>query len=213
MPTHEAYAVEGGRAETLPASVMTFSEEQKTPEQYRAKVERDREILERFTQEHPDNPRGWYYLGDTYTGLGEDELAKNAFYNCFELEGWDEESAWSCYRIAEIYCKWNDYGSALHWCALGMSRHSGMAELPWLAGFCCWKMGRFNHAIYWENMAVALNAMGAEEDRINFRHEPALHEGPFDVLRYAHREIGEDVEADIYEEAFRDQLEQRLGPQ
>ena len=194
-PTHECWVSDGGKIETIPASVATFSELPKTAEQYKAKAERDQKILWEYTAEHPDDPRWWYYLGDTYAGLGEDALAVDAFDRCWSLDGWDEESAWAAYRIAEIACKGNDYREALQWCCNGMARHSGMAELPWLAGFCCFHLGRYQQAIWWERMAIALNKAKAAEYRINFRHEPALWEGPYDVMAHAYAAMGKDVSA------------------
>lgn len=193
-PTHECWVSDPGST-TGTLDGITFSELPKTEAQYRAKAERDREILEQYTQEHPGDPRWFYYLGDTYSGLGDDLRAVNAFWECWELNGWDEESAWAAYRIAEINCKIGNYDDALGWCTRGMSRHPGMAELPWLAGYCCFKMGRFQHAIWWEEMAIALNKAKAADHRINFRHEPALWEGPYDVMSHASAALGRDVKS------------------
>lgn len=198
MPTHEAYVVDGGKAETVPPTVMTFSESPKSPEQYREKAERDRGILEKFTQENPDDPRGWYYLGDTYSGLGMKEEAKRAFLKCYLLDGWDEEAAWAAYRKATIEIEEGDYAWALSSCVSGMKHHPGMAELPWLAGYCCYKLGRYQHAIWWEMMAVSLNDEEAHTHRINFRHEPALWEGPADVLKHAYAALGNDKAAEFW---------------
>lgn len=191
-PTHEAWVADPGST-TGTLEGITFSELPKSEEQYRAKVERDRTILEAYTQEHPDDPRWWFYLGDTYSGLGMDDEAMNAFAQCWGLNGWDEESAWAAYRFAEICCKREDYKGGLNWSTAGMERHPGMAELPWLAGYCCYKMGRYQHAIWWEEMAIALNKAKSAEHRINFRHEPALWEGPYDVMSHANAALGKDV--------------------
>ena len=207
--THECWVSDPGST-TGTLEGITFSELPKTEAQYRAKAERDREILEKYTQDHPDDPRWWYYLGDTYSGLGDDAKALDAFARCYFRNGWDEESAWACYRQAEILCKENDYQMALAWCCNGMRRHPGMAELPWLAGYCCFKMGRFQHAIWWEEMAIALNDAEAHTHRINFRHEPALHEGPFDVVRYAYEQLGDKESGEQATEFFELELEARL---
>jgi hypothetical protein len=46
---------------------------------------------------------------------------------------------------------------------------------------------------------------GAIVPRIGFRHPPALWEGPYDVLRFALRHMGDDASADeaerLYQEA------------
>lgn len=193
-PTHECWVADPeSKVGTLEG--ITFSELPKTHEQYQAKAERDRDILEKYTKKHPDDPRWWYYLGDTYSGLGMDDEALQAFADCWSLNGWDEESAWAAYRVAEIFINMKAYNDALSWCCNGMARHSGMAELPWLAGFCCFHLGRYQQAIWWEQMAIALNKAKAAEHRINFRHEPALWEGPYDVMAHAHAAMGKDVSA------------------
>lgn len=211
-PTHECWvADQGSKVGTLEG--ITFSELPKTAEQYKAKAERDRTILEAYTQEHPDDPRWWFYLGDTYSGLGMDSDALMAFSSCYWLNGWDEESAWAAYRVAELYCKIKNYKAALDWCCNGMSRHPGMAELPWLAGFCCFHLGRYQQAIWWETMAEAINATDAYEQRINFRHEPAHWDGPLDVMSHAYAAMGDESLAKHYRKEADSALERRLESQ
>jgi hypothetical protein len=209
-PTHECWIADPG-SEVTTWSGMTFAELPKTPEQYRAKAERDRDILLRYTDEHEGDPRWWYYLGDTFAGLGEADDAYVAFSTCWGLDGWDEESAWAAYRIAEMSCRKNDFKSGLRWCLNGMQRHPGMAELPWLAGYCCYHLGRYQHAIWWEHMACELNYKAAHEQRINFRHEPALWEGPYDVLRWSYLAIGDIYRASHAEKDVQLMMDRRLS--
>lgn len=209
-PTHECWVSDPGST-TGTLEGITFSELPKTEEQYRAKAERDREILETYTQEHPDDPRWWYYLGDAYSGLGQRIESDRAFIRCWNLNGWDEESAWSAYRIATAFVGDGNYESALTWCCNGMTRHPGMAELPWLAGYCCFKLGRFQHAIWWEEMAARLNEMGAADHRINFRHEPALWEGPLDVLSHAYAAMGDEEGSKSLRFYCENMMKARLG--
>jgi len=61
-PTHEAFVTDEGASRFTLSEMMTFSEIPKTKEQYRAKVERDRDILEDYVVKHPKDPRWWYYL-------------------------------------------------------------------------------------------------------------------------------------------------------
>ncbi len=209
-PTHECWIADPGST-TGTLEGITFSELPKTPEQYRAKAERDRDILLRYTDEHEGDPRWWYYLGDTFAGLGEADDAYVAFSTCWSLDGWDEESAWAAYRIAEMSCRKNDFKSGLRWCLNGMQRHPGMAELPWLAGYCCYHLGRYQHAIWWEHMACELNYKAAHEQRINFRHEPALWEGPYDVLRWSYLAIGDIYRASHAEKDVQLMMDRRLS--
>lgn len=202
-PTHEAFIIAGGGSGTLDG--MLFDELGKTTEQYRQKAERDIAILSRHTAEHPDDPRWRYYLGDSLAGLGRHQEAIAAFRVCANLNGWDEESAWAMYRAAECLLKLDRPVEAIEACAAGMAKHAGMAELPWLAGYAAWHAGRPAQAVYWARQSIALGhyaGIGASAPRIGFRHPPALWEGPYDVLRFALRALGDVAGADEAERSF-----------
>lgn len=151
-PTHEAWITDDGAQRTTWHG-MTFTEEPKTPEQYRAKVERDREILEAYTKEHPDDPRWWYYLGDTYVGLGETRQAEDAFLQCWIRNGWDEESAWAAYRAGQLVYEEGDYASALNWALNALMRRADLPEACWLAGLCRYYQGHYGDAFVWGQLA------------------------------------------------------------
>lgn len=209
-PTHEAFIHDGGGAETLTGVI--FSELSKSQEQYRQKAERDIAILTRHTAAHPDDPRWFYYLGDSYAGLDRHEEAIGAFRTCASLNGWDEEGAWAMYRAAECLLKLGRPVEAIEACALGMARHAGLAELPWLAAYASWQAGKPAQAAYWARQSIAMGhfaGAGASVPRIGFRHPPALWEGPYDVLRYALRAIGDDAGADEAEELFAQAMAER----
>jgi len=195
--THEVYPAHALGAETLDRCV--FWEEAKTPEQLRAKFVRDARLLGAMTLEHPTEPRWHYYLGDTLQNLGYLEAAIVAYRQCSELRGWDEEAAWACYRCAECHCAREQWQAVVDVCAEGLARHGGIAELAWLAGFASLKLGRALHAVGWARSAIALGdyrGAGPSFGRIYFRHVPALWEGPFDVLRFALRALGDEAGAD-----------------
>jgi hypothetical protein len=195
-PTHEAFISDGARSGTLPGIV--FEELPKSPEDYRRKAERDITILSRHTAEHPDDPRWFYYLGDSLAGLGRHDEAIAAFRRCASLNGWDEEGAWALYRAAECFLSLDRPGDAVETCATGMARHAGLAELPWLAAYASWQAGRPAQAVYWARQAIAIGhfaGAGATVPRIGFRYPPALWEGPYDVLRFALRAIGDNAGA------------------
>jgi tetratricopeptide (TPR) repeat protein len=197
-PTHEAFVQRGGNGTDTLAG-MLFDELGKTPEQYRHKAERDAKILLRHTKHHPDDPRWFYYLGDTLAGLGMHEEAVGAFLKCAGLNGWDEEGAWAMYRAAESLLKIDRPAEAIEACATGMAKHAGLAELSWLAAYASWQANRAAQAVYWARHAIALGhfaGSGAEVPRIGFRYPPALYEGPYDVLRFALRRLGDDAGAD-----------------
>jgi tetratricopeptide (TPR) repeat protein len=201
-PTHEAYSG-GGRTETLPLAM--FDELGKDAAQYRRKAERDVAILTRHIAQHPSDPRWHYYLGDSLAGLQRHEEAVAAFRACAALRGWDEESAWALYRAGESLIALGRPVEAIEACAEGMSRHAGLGELPWLAAYAAWKAGRPQQAVHWARVSVILGhylGSGATVPRIGFRHPPALWEGPFDVLRFALRQIGDDAGADEAEQLY-----------
>jgi tetratricopeptide (TPR) repeat protein len=177
----------------------------KSEEGYRRKAERDVGILTRYTAEHPDDPRWFYYLGDSLSGLGRHDEAIAAFRICASSDGWDEEGAWALYRAAECFLKLDRPVEAVEACAAGMARHAGLAELPWLAAYASWHAGIPAQAVYWAQQAIALGhfaGAGGSVPRSGFRHPPALWEGPYDVLRFALRRVGDDTGADEAERLF-----------
>lgn len=201
-PTHEAF-LGPGLVETLPG--VAFRELGKSAAQYARKAERDVRILTRHVAEHPDDPRWRYYLGDSLAGLGRHEEAVEQFRACTALRGWDEESAWAMFRAAECLLALGRPTDAVDACATGVSRHAGLAELPWLAAFASWRAGLPAQAVYWARMSVVQGlyaGAGASVPRMGFRHTPALWEGPFDVLRFALRGIGDDEGADDAEREY-----------
>jgi tetratricopeptide (TPR) repeat protein len=166
----------------------TFSELAKSPESYRRKLERDLPILIQETHDNPTNPRHYYYLGQTLEGLGEYERAISAFEACVALDGWQDEAAWACYTAARCCTSIGEYKKAEEYCARGLTKNPSMAELPWLAGWCCYKRGAYKDANTWSRLAMCL----AKENRGGvFRHVPAWYEGPYDVMRHAYEAMGD----------------------
>lgn len=203
-PTHEAFIRSSGAVATLDG--IWFDELKKSAKAYRKKAARDVDILQRYTVEHPRDPRWFYYLGDSHAGLERHEDAVAAFRACYALNGWDEESAWAAYRAAESLLKLGKRAEALEACAIGMTRHAGLAELPWLAAYASYQQGRPAQAVYWARLSATLGnfvGSGASVPRISFRHLPALWEGPFDILRFALREIGDEAGADDAERHYK----------
>jgi hypothetical protein len=80
----------------------------KTREQFQAKLERDLAVLSEETRDKPCEARWWYYLGQTYEGLGRTGEAIAAFQRCATIrQGWPEQAAWACYRAAASYAHWD----------------------------------------------------------------------------------------------------------
>ncbi len=102
---------------------------------------------------------------------------------------------------------------AVERCVVGIGLHPGIPELPWLAGFASWRAGRYRDAVAFSNLAIVHGeycGLAGEVARGLFRHLPALYEGPFDVLRYAYRALGEESAADQAERDFRAAYDARL---
>lgn len=222
-PTHEAWITDDGAKRITWGRNYgyVFDELPKNPEQLTAKFERDKDILEAWTKDHPKDPRWWYYLGDNKANLGNWEDAVRAFRRCYDLDGWDEESAWSAYRIAE---QWIGQGGpaqleqAITWGLNGMRRRADFPEFPWLIGWCSYYLGRYQQAITWSEIAVNLGQYRKLEgelptiktwDRIGFRYPPAHYEAPFDVMRWAWGELGDTYAVSYAQAAFELALEMR----
>jgi hypothetical protein len=90
-------------------------------------------------------------------------------------------------------------------CAAGLAHHPGLAELPWLAAFASWRGERFAHAVSWARLAIALGRFrgdGSAAPRGATRHPAALYEGPYDVLRFALRALGDEAGAAAAERLY-----------
>jgi tetratricopeptide (TPR) repeat protein len=204
-PTHEAYPAAALGSATLEKCI--FRDKPKTEAQLKAKFERDVRVLRAWTASHPDEARWLYYLGDALQNLGRTKEAISAYQNCAALRGWDEEAAWACYRAAECWCILGEWSHAVDECATGMARHPGVAELPWLAAYAAFKGGRTQHAVWWARASIALGrfkGVGDDVPRISFRNQAALFEGPYDVLRFALRALGDTTGAEEAERLYGD---------
>lgn len=194
-PIHESLEkMRQGRRSLLRG--VRFTELAKSSEQLRNKLYRDLRILEAQTQNNPANPRWFYYLGSTLKGLGRPREAIDAYEKCARMGGWAEEAAFACFGAAECWCRLKEWHSAAKACVEGLMLRPATAELAWLAGWACYQAGRYHDAIAWSHMAIAngrFAGSGADDERIGFRNLHGLYEGPYDVLRFAYRAVG-DVE-------------------
>ena len=186
----------GGQA-TLHA--VSCRELPKSAEQTMAKMEFILPALERMTQENPQSPRWFYYLGDTLANLGRKEDAIRAFDNCACMWGWDEEGAWACFRMALLMEEMGNRVQAMQVLGSGMVRHPGIAELPWLAGELALRQGKFDHAVYWGRLAAANGTLHGEghflRPRIGFRHPWGASKGGYDLMARAYDAMGMVEEA------------------
>lgn len=202
-PTHEYFQQEQGTRGELAG--VRFQEEPKSEAGYRVKFERDLDILQRCVRDGPENARWLYYQGDALQNLGQHVEAIESFRRCSALSHWDEEAAWACYRAAQSFIALSEWHEAVSSCAAGLARHAGMAELPWLAAYASWEVGNAAQAAYWAQSAIAVGqfvGVGGAIPRVGFRHPPALYEGPYDVLRFALRALGDGAGADEAERLY-----------
>lgn len=209
-PTHEVFPAYKVGMRTLQRA--RFRELAKSPEALRRKLERDLEILTAHTRAHPKDPRWHYYLGESLKNLGRAEEAVAAYDACAALRGWNEESAWACYRAAECLSVLGRHRDAIDRCATGLSRHAGIAELPWMAAYSAYQAGDNAQAAYWARLSIThglFEGQGAAVPRIGFRNPIALYEGPYDVLRFALRNLGDVVGAEAAERAYLEALAAR----
>lgn len=208
--THEVFPAHEVGAGAFRAA--TFRELPKSPEQLAAKFARDVRLLQTSIEEDPGNPRWHFYLGDTLRNMGSHRDAIAAYDRCTALRGWPEESAWAAYHAAECCLALNQPADAIDHCATGLARHPGIAELAWLAGFASYQARRYSDAVHWSRLAVThglATGHGASVARVGFRHLPALYEGPFDVLRWALRALGDEAGAKEAESQHRTARAQR----
>jgi tetratricopeptide (TPR) repeat protein len=212
-PTHECCPAYEVGVRTLESAV--FRELPKSSEALLRKFERDVTILTDHLRSHPQDPRWHFYLGESLKNLGRNAEAVRAYDACAQLNGWDEESAWACFRAAECLCSLNRYTEAIERCGVGLARHAGVAELAWLASFAAYRLGRHAQAVYWARLAVVhghFRGDAAKVPRIGFKQPSALYEGPYDVLRFALRALGDTAGADEAEALFHQAKAAREAP-
>jgi tetratricopeptide (TPR) repeat protein len=204
--THEA--VIGGSRTTF--SGMRFYADGKTPEEMVEKRERDLALLLEQIKDEPMDARWRYYAGDSYAGLSKHAEAAAMFLACASLNGWDEESAWACFRAAQSLAEIGAWLPAQDAAARGLARRADFPDLAWMAGWCAHKMGNHHQAVRWSRMAIMLRKQPAEP-RIGFRFEPAMFEAPYNVLRYSLAAIGDKRGAEEAERMYKKLLAKRTG--
>src|SRR5699024_2706186 len=130
------------------------------------------------TTQRPEEPRWWYYLGDTLSNLGDKPAAIEAFDRCATLDGWREEAAWARYREAECWLALHRPDRAVQGCADGLARHAGVAALAWLPGYASWVAKQYEQAVQWSQLAIVHGATKdstALHGRLGFRNPMALY--------------------------------------
>lgn len=179
---HEALITTGKRKLT---DAWRIRELPKTPVQLKVKFERDIQALSDEIVKDPDDARWFFYAGETYKNLGKIDEALDSYVDAYHKSNWDEEKAWSAYRVGECQAIKSDHLDAIGWCSMALREHPGFAEAAWLAGWCSYQLGNDRNAVYWARIARTIADTEKEFPRIGFRHLPAYHDGPADVERHA----------------------------
>jgi tetratricopeptide (TPR) repeat protein len=180
MPVHE-YCT-GHSPVRAPAS-WSFECIPRPTEDRRAKYEGYRATLERWTAEHPDDPRGWYYYGDTLAILGYRGSAIKAWSQCATLPGWQHQAGWACYRAAVCLFELGLADHAIAMCQTGLQRCPGdMPELAWLAAWVAYQQADYQLA---EHFALGALKIGPQPERPGFSYPKAQQELPQQVLDWA----------------------------
>jgi len=196
-----------GEQRVIPG-VITW-EAAKTPEQMKERFKTTLRLLLQEIEEDPKSCRGWYYLGDTYSGLGDNDKALEAFRKCADLWGWDEEAAWACFQAGYILYTRKDWAGALHECVRGLEHHAGIAELCWLAGLVNQRMGKHKQAVYWATMGLVWAKNVDYVKRVGFRRPVVLKSGLWDVLRFSLRYSGDPVGAENAEREYQEAVKSK----
>lgn len=183
-----------------------FFEEPKTPEQFQHKLLRDLAVLKEETTSIPGNARWWYYLGQTLEQLHRFDEAISAYQRCFDIrEHWPEQAAWACFNMAKCHSHLQQFDLAIEACAAGLARQPASPDLAWQAAYCCYQKGLDADAILWAEIAIRLGhveGLMAGNERIGFRNLVGWYEGPYDVLRFAHRRLGAYHKAAMAEQKY-----------
>lgn len=176
-----------GRMRVLPG--VRISGRAKTPEQFRVKLDRDLTALRQETAEHPNNPRWWYYLGQTLEDLGQLTAAIQAYTRCWELPGWSEQSAWAAYRAAVCHTRQHDYLAAWETCRIGLHKDARFPELAWLAGWSQYQLEDYATAGVCAKRALQITDSNVCDQRIGFRYVPGWRERPENLLKWCDRKL------------------------
>ena len=129
----------------------------RTRDEYSIKFEQYRQILINYLKEHPDDPRGTFYLGRTYmdTRYFQDAITQYQRYLALNTSFRDER--WqAAYDIAQCW-KWDgDYDNALTACDLADTIDPRRAETCVLRGQMYFELQDIEKAIPWFKKAASL---------------------------------------------------------
>jgi tetratricopeptide (TPR) repeat protein len=212
--THECF-VGYYKTELAHLQNCVFQELPKSQELSKFKYERDLDILLDVIRNEGSNARWWYFLGQTYKGLGRFEESILAYEKVIELRpSPHEQAACAAYCAASIAYKQKDYVRSLEFCCRGLQKDANWPELFWLAGLCCYRLHRDEESITWSQASIAIGQVeGAKRgvERLAFRFLPGWFESPFEVLYFVHKRLGNAESAGAYRKKFQQAKSIRLS--
>ncbi len=212
--THECF-VGYYKTELVHLQNCVFHELPKSQELSKLKYERDLDILLDVIRNEGSNARWWYFLGQTYKGLGRFEESILAYEKVIELRpSPHEQAACAAYCAASIAYKQKDYVRSLEFCCRGLQKDANWPELFWLAGLCCYRLHRDEESITWSQASIAIGHVEGSKrgiDRFAFRFLPGWFESPFEVLYFVHKRLGNAESAGVYRKKFQQAKSIRLS--
>lgn len=176
-PTHELYY--GGAKHIL--KEVTFSEVNKTPEDYSKKLKRDLNILANHISLNDTDARSHFYLGQTYAESGQGENAVKEYKRCAELSTWDEEKGTALFRAGFELRKLKKYNEAIELCSWGQTIAPFMADLPWLISRCYTDTGDIRKAHIWDAITKTVIQQDTTS-RVGFKHMEAYAKSANDFV-------------------------------
>lgn len=209
---HEVYPNAEG---DLPLPLARFTELPKTPEQHLARFEMIVRAMQADIADDPKNPRPRYYLGDALIGLRRLDEAIAAFESCVALRGWNQESAFACFRIATLHVERKEFQKAIDAAALGIGLHPGIPELPFVAAVASFRLGQPGAAWCWAVLSMAhgrWKGTGERIARVGFCYPPGQWEGPYEIAWRALEVLGDAKGAELMHSEYEAALAARTGP-
>jgi hypothetical protein len=187
----------------------------KTPEQLRAKNERDAAMLAQDLADDPGNVHARFYLAAALTGIGKADEAIDHYAIVAQSDG-GEYGTTACYRAAALLSEQGRQREAIEACAQRLAADAGTAELPYVAAVASLRAGNWEQARCWARLAEVHGEHGdpgALARRVSFRAPGALRDGPAQVLAVALRELGNTAGAiEAEARSFRCAADIRIEP-
>lgn len=156
-PVHEYLPIE---VAALAPAGWNFACQHRPTEDAAAKYRYYAKILERRVREAPNEPRAWFYLGDTCAILGMNSNALSAWGKRLRLRNGNMfEGAWAGWRAALLVKKYPELAASTaspdEWLRRGLTHDPNHSESMWLLGHLAYERGAYREAREWAKRALA----------------------------------------------------------